>query len=69
MPRPRNAEPSRRVDIHLPESLHAQLSLVLFSPVEGRVPHGEWSRFFCTLAREALARVAAASPPPPEPFQ
>lgn len=36
----------------LPEDLHAQLTLHLFSELEGRVPYGAWTRFFVGLVRE-----------------
>jgi hypothetical protein len=66
MARPKKAEPSRRVDVYLPESLYARLTLILFSPVEGRVPHGEWSRFFETLARGAVERAETSTGAPSE---
>lgn len=59
MSRPPKAEARRRVDVYLPESIHSALTMLLFSPAEGRVPHGSWSAFFETLARQALDRVAA----------
>lgn len=62
MSRPPKAERPRRVDVYLPESLHTRLALLLFSPAEGRIPHGAWSGFFETLARTALDRVASAIP-------
>lgn len=61
MARPPKADRPVRQEIYLPESLHSQLTLVLFSPVEQRVPHGAWSQFFETLARQALAKLT-----PPE---
>lgn len=78
MSRPPKADRPERVDVYLPGSLKARLTLLLFSPAEGRVPHGEWSRFFETLARQALDRVAqhphqeqpcppSSSPPSPSP--
>lgn len=64
MARPLKAERTRRVHVYLPESLHAALSLLLYSSAEQRVPHGAWSTFFETLARQALDRLAAASQEP-----
>lgn len=57
MSRPPKAERTTSVHIYLPDSLHAKLSMLLFSPAEARIPHGEWSRFFETLARQALDRL------------
>lgn len=59
MPRPRKADRPARIDVYLPSSLRDRLELLLFSQAEGRVPHGAWSSFFETLARQALDRVAA----------
>lgn len=63
MPRPPRAEKSVRLELHLSESVHARLTLLLYSDAEQRVPHGEWSRFFESLARESLDRLARATPP------
>lgn len=59
MARPRKADRPIAQHIYLPESLHSELSLLLFSPAEGRVPQGAWSTFFETLARQALDRLKA----------
>lgn len=37
---------------HLPESVSAQLTLHLFSPLEGRVPKGAYQAFFVERIRE-----------------
>lgn len=57
MPRPVKADRPVERHIYLPKSLHDELEVVLFSPAEGRVPHGAWSMFFETLARQALTRM------------
>lgn len=64
MSRPPKAERTVSVHVYLPETLHARLSMLLFSSAENRVPHGEWSRFFETLSRQALDRVANPSQEP-----
>jgi len=58
MARPRKADRPVRLEISLPESLHAKLSIILFSSAEGRVPQGAWSSFFEILARQALGRLS-----------
>lgn len=57
MSRPRRPIRPVRLEIHLPEDLHTRLTILLTSPTEGRVPHGTWSQFFETLARNALAKM------------
>lgn len=39
-------EPSIPTHLHLPASWRTRLDLVLFSPVEGRIPKGAYQRFF-----------------------
>lgn len=58
---PRKADRPTRVEIALPESLHQELTMLLYSPAEQRVPKGAWSEFFETLARQALARLKEAN--------
>lgn len=55
---PRKPDIDRPTDLHLmlPESIRAKLDLLLFSEVEGRVPHGEYQRFIVGLIREFFAR-------------
>lgn len=60
MARPPKADRPVRQEIYLPQSLHDQLTLILWSPAEQRVPHGAWSKFFETLARQALAKLPGA---------
>lgn len=56
MSRPRAPIRTHRLEIQLPEPLYARLALLLYSPTERRVPHGEWSRFFEKLLQQALER-------------
>lgn len=57
MPRPRKLDRPVKQEIYLPESVHNQLVMLLYSPAEQRVPRGAWSAFFETLARQALAKL------------
>lgn len=41
-----NVEPSLATNLHLPESARTRLDLLLYSPLEGRVPKGAYQRFF-----------------------
>ena len=38
--------PGVSLHLHLPEDLHARLTVLLWSPTEGRVPKGAYQRFF-----------------------
>lgn len=52
MPRsPRIDRPTQLV-MMLPESVRARVDLELFSELEGRVPHGAYTRFFQERLRE-----------------
>ena len=57
MARPLKTDRPIRQEIYLPESLHAELAIRLYSSAEQRVPHGAWSKFFEALARQALAQL------------
>lgn len=52
MGRRKNLDPSIPLELSLPESLHAKVTLFLFSNVEGRVPLGAYSNFFIERIRE-----------------
>ena len=56
MPRPRKTDRPTRLVIYIPESIAAELNLLLFSEAEGKVPHGAMSEFFTRLAEQALDR-------------
>lgn len=56
MPRPRKVIRPVERSISLPEDLNARIELHLFSDVEGRVPHGAFSRFMEGLARQYFAQ-------------
>lgn len=58
MPKPRKAIRPITKSISFPEDIVAQVDLHLFSPLEGRVPHGAWSRLLETLLRDFLSRLS-----------
>lgn len=57
MPRPRLTIRPVRIHVTLPEDLLAQVNLLLYSELEGRVPHGEMSKFVEEAVRDRLARI------------
>jgi len=46
-----NVIPSQQLNVALPLPLYTQLSAHLYSELEGRVPHGAYSRFLIDLIR------------------
>jgi hypothetical protein len=56
----RPKKPIRPIEknISIPEDICAKVDLRLFSPLEGRVPHGAWSRYITALIRQDLSRGA-----------
>jgi len=56
MPKPANLIPSKQLNVALPLPLFTQLSLHLSSDLEGRVPHGAYSRFLSDLLRAHFER-------------
>jgi len=46
-----NLIPSQQLNVALPMPLYVQLSAHLYSDLEGRVPHGAFSRFLVDLLR------------------
>lgn len=51
MGRPKKAIRSVEKNISIPEDVVVQVDLRLFSELEGRVPHGSWSRYITGLIR------------------
>lgn len=60
MPRPPRLMRPVRKNIALPEDIAARVELELYSDIEGRVPHGAWSKFLTELVREHYRRKDAA---------
>ena len=52
MPKPANLIPSRQLNVALPLPIFTRLTLHLNSDLEGRVPHGAYSRFLVELLRQ-----------------
>lgn len=57
MARPAKLDRPVEKSISLPQSLHTRIELLLFSDLEGRVPHGAWSRLVEGLLRAHLERL------------
>lgn len=51
MPKQKNLVPTRLLNVALPLPVYTQLLLHLNSDLEGRVPHGAWSRFLSELIK------------------
>ena len=51
MPKPPNLIPTKQLNVALPLPVFTRLSLELNSDLEGRVPHGAYSRFLSELLR------------------
>lgn len=60
MPRPKRPIRPVKAHISIPEDHWAELQLELYSPLEGRVPHGKISEWFVEVSRQALERVKLA---------
>lgn len=55
MGRPKKAIPSIEKKISIPEDVCAVVDLSLWSELEGRVPHGAWSRYITGLIRRDIS--------------
>lgn len=56
MPRPLKADRPVERKVYLPTSVNDAVQVLLFSPAEGKVPHGAFSSFVERLIRAALDR-------------
>lgn len=54
MPRPKLAIRPVEKNINLPQTICTKVDLILFSEIEGRVPHGAWSKYICHLIEADL---------------
>ena len=61
MARPRKINQSLDVHLMLPEDLMARIGLLLYSPLQQRVPLGALSGFFEQAARDRLAKLEPQS--------
>ena len=58
--RPRKVTPSQEKNISFDQDLVSRVDIVLFSELEGRVPHGARSKYLSQLIADDLSRRAAA---------
>lgn len=61
MPRRPNIERPVRINLCLPESTKTRIDLLLYSSVEGRIPHGAYQTFFLGLVRDYFDRLKETS--------
>lgn len=54
MPKPMRTLRPTQLNVAIPEDLRTVLDLKLFSTLEGRVPHGAYSKYICQTLQEAL---------------
>ena len=57
MPKPRRVDRPVEKSISLPQTLCAQVDIMLYSELEGRVPFGAWSKLMESLLAEWLAKI------------
>lgn len=50
----RKIDRPRPLEIQLPASIREKIDALLYSDLEGRVPHGAYTKFFTSLALEHL---------------
>lgn len=65
MPRPRKTIPSVQLNLALREDIRARLDLLLYSPLEQRVPQGAYQQFFEALLLEYFNRKEPSCPTNP----
>jgi hypothetical protein len=58
MPRPPRADRPVEKTINIPRSTCTKIDLILWSELEGKVPHGAWSRYINTLIEADLSERA-----------
>jgi hypothetical protein len=61
MARPKRCIRPIQKNISLPETLVAEVDLLLYSELEGRVPYGAWTVLTQRLLEEHLAKVKGAA--------
>lgn len=54
MPRPKHVDPRISKNLCIPKSIVTHVDLLLWSDIEGRVPHGEWSELVSRLLADWL---------------
>lgn len=58
MPKPRRVDRPIEKSINLPISLCTKIDLLLYSELEGRVPHGAWSKLVAQLLEAHIAKLS-----------
>lgn len=58
MPKPPRADRPVEKTLSLPSSLVVKVDLILFSELEGKVPHGAWRDYVVGLIEQDLERKA-----------
>ena len=61
MARPKKIVRPTPLRFSLPEDVYAELALLLYSDLEGRVPHGAWSQFITDAVRRRLRELKDGS--------
>lgn len=59
--RPPNVLRPTKLTTNLPEDIRAQLDIHLFSTVEGRIPHGAYSKFLAERVKEFFDSASPAA--------
>jgi hypothetical protein len=62
MARPKRAIPSVEKNISIDQDIVTRIDLELYSELEGKVPHGAWSRLMNALLRNYVATLPPAAP-------
>lgn len=52
-----------KLTVNLPEDVWTKMTLHLYSPLEGRVPHGSYSRFLSERINEFFSRQEPSNDP------
>ena len=58
MPKPRRVDRPIEKSINLPVSLCTKIDLLLYSELEGRVPHGAWSKLVAQLLESHITKLS-----------
>lgn len=61
MPKHKRADPPVEKTINIPQTICTTVDLLLFSDLEGKVPHGAWSRYVTGLITKDLEQRALAT--------
>ena len=59
MPRPRKVTPTKKLSFYVSSPVATRLELMLWSPLEGKVPFGAYGEFFEKLLQDYFRRYDA----------